>query len=95
MEPHSPGTKPGAPTARFDFSKLPRNVDRKTAAELVTLHFFQAAPRSLEVWPLRWVFVNGRAHCETRALFACAQEMLDAAPPLHSVRRRLPASFAA
>ena len=95
MTSQSPGPKSLAPAVKIDFSKLPRNVDRKTAAELVTLHFFQAAPRSLEVWPLHWVLVNGRAHCETRALFACAQEMLDAAPPLHSVRRRLPASIAA
>ena len=85
------GHHPPAQTAQLDLSTLPRRVDRKTGAELVTLHFFPVTPRSLEDWPLVWRRVNGRAVGETAELFAVAQEKLDAAPLLPSVRRRGPA----
>jgi hypothetical protein len=80
-----------APAPQNDLSTLPRRVDRKTGANLVTLHFFPVTPRTLEVWPLDWLLVRGRAVCETRELFAAAQAKLDAAPALPSVRRRMPA----
>lgn len=62
-----------------DFAEVPRRVDRKASAELVTRHFFPVAPRSLEAWPLNWLHVNGKAVCETAELFAVAQAKLDAA----------------
>jgi hypothetical protein len=76
------------PPADFDFSELPRRVDRNTAAELVTRHYFPVASRTLEVWPVTWRYVNGKAVCETAELFRVAQEKLDAAPLIPSVRRR-------
>ncbi len=70
-----------------DLAGLPRRVDRKTGAELVTQYFFPVSPRSLEVWPLTWRRVNGYAVCETAELFAVAQAKLDAAPPIRGGKR--------
>jgi hypothetical protein len=42
----------------------------------------------LEVWPITWRLVNGKAVCETAELFAVAQAKLEAAPFIPSVRRR-------
>jgi hypothetical protein len=83
------GIPPIAPPA--DFSALPRNVDRRSGADIVTRHFFPINSRTLERWPLTWRMVNGRGVCETSELLALAQEKLDAAPALTSVRRRIPA----
>jgi hypothetical protein len=76
------------PLVDLDLSELPRRVNRNTAAELVTRHFFPVASRTLEVWPITWRYVNGKAVCETAELFAVAQAKLDAAPLIASVRRR-------
>jgi uncharacterized protein (DUF927 family) len=46
-------------------SSLPFRVDRKTGAELVTRYYFPIAARTLEVWPLTWRLINGKAACET------------------------------
>lgn len=78
------------PAPELDLADLPRRVDRNTAAELITRHYFPVASRTLEVWPLTWRLVNGKAVCETAELFAVAQAKLDAAPLIHSVRRRRP-----
>jgi hypothetical protein len=83
-----------APTAQPDLSTLPRRVDRKTGAEMVTLYFFPVTSRTLELWPVAWCMVRGRAVCETAALFTVAQAKLDAAPPIRSIRRRMPAAAA-
>ena len=74
---------PGVP----ELSRLPRYVDRRTGAALLTQHFFPASHRSLEVWPLTWRHVNGRALVETAELFAVAQSKLDAAPAIRGGRR--------
>lgn len=71
---------PDRTLSKPDFAEVPRRVDRKTGAELVTHHFFPVSPRSLEAWPLSWLHVNGKAVCETSELFAVAQAKLDAAP---------------
>jgi hypothetical protein len=63
-------------------------VDRKAAAELVTRHFFPVSPRTLEVWPVGWRHVNGKAVVETAELFAVAQAKLDAAPLVRTSRRQ-------
>jgi hypothetical protein len=73
------------PTA-LDLSALPARVDRKTGAELVARHFFPISPRTLEIWPLDWRHVNGRAVCETAELFAVAQAKLAAAPLVRTSR---------
>jgi hypothetical protein len=80
--------RPTAPPADPDLSELPRNVDRSTAAELVTKFFFPVSNRTLERWEIDWRFVNGKGVCDTAKLFAVAQAKLDAAPLIPSVRRR-------
>lgn len=70
-----------------NLSDLPRRVDRRRAAELVTRHHFPVSHRTLEVWPLTWRHVNGYAVCDTAELFAVAQAKLDAAPPIRGGRR--------
>jgi len=66
---------------------LPRRVDRKTGAELVTHHFFPIAARTLEKWPLPWCRVNGKSTCTTAELFDLAESKLaDAAPVRTGVR---------
>src|SRR4051794_39213389 len=74
-------------TPEPDLSVLPPRVDRKAGAELVTRHFFPIVPRSLEVWPLDWLYVNGKGVCETAQLFAVARAKLAAAVPIRSTRR--------
>ncbi len=75
-------------TANSAFASLPQRVDRKTAADIVTRNFFPISSRTLEVWPLTWLLTNGRASCVTAELLAVAQAKLDAAPTLHSNRRK-------
>ena len=70
-----------------NFSEVPRRVDRKAGAALVTRYFFPVSPRTLEAWPLTWRRVNGYAVCETAELFAVAQAKLDAAPPIRGGKR--------
>jgi hypothetical protein len=71
----------GAGLARLpDLGELPVRVDRETAAQLLTKYFFRTERRTLERWPLRWQFLNGRAHCKTVELFEVAQRRLDDAP---------------
>jgi hypothetical protein len=64
---------------RPTLSEHPVNVDRKTAAELVSKFYFRTSPRSLERWPVPVVVVNGKATGSTAAYFAHAQSLLDAA----------------
>jgi hypothetical protein len=90
----TPIGNPPAQTAQPDLSMLPRRVDRKTGAALVTLYYFPVTPRSLEEWPVPWRMINGKAVGETAELFAVAQAKLDAAPSIPSVRRYLPTSAA-
>ena len=79
---------PAAPATQPDLSTLPVRVDRKTGAELVTRYFFPATTRAVEIWPLDWRLVNGKAVCETVELFAVAQAKLDAAPLTRTARRQ-------
>ena len=44
-----------------EYLSLPKRVDRKTGAKLVTDRFFPVSHRSLEAWPLTWRHVNGKA----------------------------------
>jgi hypothetical protein len=68
-------------------ASLPRRVDRKTGADLVTRFLFPVSHRTLEAWPLTWRRVNGKAVCETAELLAVAQAKLDAAAPIRGGRR--------
>lgn len=84
MSDQGPGARklPGAP----DLAALPRNVDRKLGAKLVTQFFFPVSHRTLEAWPLTWRRVNGRAICRTTELFALAEAKLNAAPAIRGGR---------
>jgi hypothetical protein len=59
--------------------QLPLRVDRQQGARIVTHFFFPLASRSLERWPLNWIYINSRATCETAALFDEARRRLTAA----------------
>lgn len=83
--PPAPSQPSGQKTAPHP---LPVRVDRRTAAELVTQHFFPVSPRTVEAWPLTIRRVNGKATMETVELFAYAQAKLDAAPPIRGGRPR-------
>lgn len=64
----------------FDKSNLPKRVDRKRGAAIVTHLHFPISARTLERWPLGWRRVNGRALVETSELLAEAQRRLNDAP---------------
>jgi len=78
-----------------DLAALPRHVDRRVGADLVTRFYFPVSPRSLEVWPLTWRHVNGKAVTPTVELFALAEEKLNAAPPIRGGRGASTSSSAA
>ena len=59
---------------------LPKRVDRKCGAALITHLHFPISARTLERWPLQWRRVNGRALVETSELLAEAQRRLNDAP---------------
>ncbi len=61
---------------------LPRRLDRRLAAQVVSTHFFPVSPRTLERWPLTWRRINGRALADTEELLAEAQRRVDAAPAI-------------
>ena len=61
-------------------SNLPKRVDRKRGAALITHFHFPISARTLERWPLQWRRVNGRALVETSELLAEAQRRLNDAP---------------
>jgi hypothetical protein len=62
-----------------DFSVLPRRVDKRTGAMLVTTYKFPVSARALQDWPLSWIIVNGKAICDTTELFDVADQRLAAA----------------
>jgi hypothetical protein len=78
----------------LNLDALPVRLDRKDSAALITLHFFKVAPRSLERWPLREVFVNRRVMLETRQLVSEAERRLAVAGPAPDRRRRAAAPSA-
>ena len=82
---HAPQMMGGAKTSPHP---LPVRVDRRTAADLVSHHFFPVSHRTVEAWPLVVRHVNGKATVETADLFAYAQAKLDAAPPIRGGRIR-------
>ena len=63
-----------------NLSELPVRVPRDEAAKLLTRYYFETSPRTLERWALPWRLLNGKAHVETKTLFAEAERRLAAAP---------------
>lgn len=70
-----------------DLATLPKRVDRRAAAELVSRLYFPVSHRTVEAWPLVTKRVNGKAIVETRDVLAYAKAKLDAAPPIRGGRR--------
>ena len=70
-------------------ARYPKRMWRKPLAKAITDEFFPVSQRSLEVWPLRWQRVNGKAVTDTREAFTVAQGKLDAAPAMRAGRRNL------
>jgi hypothetical protein len=71
-----------------ELPNLPRHGDRKTLAPIITKLVFPVSHRSLEVWPLKWRFVNGRALAATDEALAHAWRKFKSAPVTMSGRRR-------
>jgi hypothetical protein len=73
-------TKGSAPLP--DLSRLPKRAPRPELARLITHHYFQVSPRTLERWPISWLTLNNRAHGDVAEAFAIAQQKLDEATPI-------------
>jgi hypothetical protein len=74
-----PTTMPKAEDPEDILRRYPKRMWRKPLAEAITNEFFPVSHRSLEVWPLQWQHVNGKAVTDTREAFIFAQKKLDAA----------------
>ena len=62
--------------------------DSKTLAELSLVLLFPVSHRSLEIWPLKWRFVNGHAVAETYEALAHAWHKFNSAPSMMKGRGR-------
>ena len=60
----------------ININNLPARLDRRTAAAVITCHYFPVSHRTLETWPIRWRIVNGRALAETEEILAFAAKKL-------------------
>jgi len=67
-----------------NLQRYPKRMWRRPLAEAISREFFPVSHRSLEVWPLQWQRVNGKAVTDTREAFKVAQAKLDAALPIRS-----------
>lgn len=65
-----------------ELKSLPRRIDRRTAAALISRHLFPISPRTLERWPVAWHHINGRALVDTAELVAEAERRLAEAPAI-------------
>lgn len=65
---------------------LPVRVCRRTAAQIVTGHYFPVSYRTLERWPVTWRRINGRALVDTAELLAEAERRVDEATAIHGGR---------
>lgn len=61
-----------------DLAILPRRVDRRVGAALVTTYKFPVSARALQDWPLEWIVVNAKSTCDTAQLFEVAEQRLAA-----------------
>jgi hypothetical protein len=67
---------------------LPSRVDRRRGAQIISDLYFPISHRTLEVWPVTWRHVNGRATCDTHELLAVAKGKLEAAPAIAGGKKR-------
>jgi hypothetical protein len=70
-----------------NLKNVPRRVDRRAAAELVTNSFFPISHRTLEKAPLSWRHLNGKALVDTAELLAWAAAKVAASTPIRGGRR--------
>jgi hypothetical protein len=71
-----------------DPNRIPiRYGDRHQLAEIHHRYFGPLSARSLEVWPLPWRRVNGRAVTDVRAFLAEAERRFNDAPVVMGGRR--------
>ena len=47
---------------------LPKHSDKRDGAEIISKHLFKISHRTLERWPLKWLYVNGRSVTPTAEL---------------------------
>ena len=78
-----------------DLAAYPERMDRRQGAAFVTKHYFPVSARSLEVWPLTWLHVNGKAVAATTEYSAVAEAKLAAATPIRGGKRAVGLSSAA
>jgi hypothetical protein len=87
--PHKPSsldTSPPSPldvlpeSLRAELPSLPRFADRRALAPIISRLLFPVSHRTLEVWPLRWRLVNGRAVTDVAEALALAYRKFAAAP---------------
>jgi hypothetical protein len=78
-----------------DLAALPRRVDRRTAAAIVTAYFFPVSHRSIERWSLPVRCVGGYALYETADVLAAAERRLGESTPISAGRRARVAADAA
>ena len=60
--------------------QLPRRVDKRLGAELVSRFFFPVAPRYLQKWPVPYRVMGRRSIYEVADLFEEAERRLNDAP---------------
>jgi hypothetical protein len=78
----SPANVPAPTSLAALIAQYPPRLHRQKAAEVVSQHFFDVSPRTLERWEIPVRLLNGRAYVETRALLEEAQRRVDAAPQI-------------
>jgi hypothetical protein len=83
------------PGAELDPAALPKRVDRRMGAEIITRFYFPVSHRTLETWPVTYTHVNGRAMALTSELLAVAEHKLDVAPTVRGGRRKASPDLAA
>jgi hypothetical protein len=65
---------------RAELKSLPRFADRRALAPIISRLLFPVSHRTLEVWPLKWRLVNGRAVADVAEALALAYRKFAAAP---------------
>ena len=70
-----------------ELAALPRRVDRRTAAAIVTRFMFPVSHRTIERWGLPVRYVNGYALYETSDVIAAAESRLAESTPIRAGRR--------
>jgi hypothetical protein len=58
--------------------RLPAYINRRTAAEVISRHFFPVSHRTLEIWPVTYFLVNNKAMTDTKGILAVAREKIEA-----------------